>query len=76
MIKKRLAYQSCHRGTKENDVILGNFWIKFGHTLSDDEIQIYDRLLDEKDQDIFEWILGTHPIPDHYESIIHKIRPA
>ena len=74
MIRKRLAYQSSHRGTKENDVILGNFWLKFGHILSDDEIQIYDRLLDEKDQDILEWILGMQPIPDQYTDIINIIR--
>ncbi len=55
---KRLAMRSWRRGTKEMDLILGPFADRHLAGLSGPDLQLYDRLLEENDQDLMAWILG------------------
>lgn len=70
---KRMTMRSWRRGTKEMDLILGPF--ADGHlaampsTLRD----LYDRLLEENDQDIYPWITGAATVPDHYATLVAEI---
>jgi succinate dehydrogenase flavin-adding protein (antitoxin of CptAB toxin-antitoxin module) len=48
---------SSHRGCKEMDVILGNFAEKHLNDLSEDQLEIYERLLNESDQDIYDGLI-------------------
>ena len=70
---KRLIMQSNRRGMKENDIILGNFAKKNIVNLNFDELNTYESLLIENDQDIYLWISGEKSIPSQYEKIINKI---
>ena len=70
---KRLIMQSNRRGMKENDIILGNFAKKNIVNLNFDELNAYENLLIENDQDIYLWISGEKSIPSQYEKIINKI---
>jgi antitoxin CptB len=70
-----LIYRSWHRGSKETDILLGDFAKSEIHSLSPDEIAIYTKLIEENDWDIYEWILNeTAQIPSQYLGIIEKIR--
>ena len=70
---KRLIMQSNRRGMKENDIILGNFATKNIGRLNNDELNTYEKLLIENDQDIYLWISGDKSIPGQFEKIISKI---
>ena len=37
-LKKRILYRSVHRGTKEMDLLLGNFVKKYLNSLSENEL--------------------------------------
>ena len=58
---------------KENDILLGNFARKNIGNLSLDELNVYESLLNENDQDIYLWISGGKSISSQYEKIISKI---
>ena len=58
---------------KENDIILGNFARKNIGNLNLDELNAYESLLNENDQDIYLWISGGKNISSQYEKIINKI---
>ena len=58
---------------KENDIILGNFARKNIGNLNLDELNAYESLLNENDQDIYLWISGGKSISSQYEKIISKI---
>jgi antitoxin CptB len=58
---KRLRYRSWHRGCKETDVLLGNFADSQLAALPPLLLDIYERLLDENDADIWDWITGKAP---------------
>ena len=56
--RKRLLYQSAHRGTKESDLLLGAFAAAHLTAFTPAQLDRYEAMLDETDQDLFDWIGG------------------
>lgn len=71
--RKRLLYQSLHRGCKETDMILGNFATKYIYKLSDAEINLYENFINEKDWDIYAWITGTQELPKEHDNEVVRM---
>lgn len=70
--RKRLLYRSNYRGFKEADIILGGFAKRYIDTLSDNELQMFEDLLAEKDHDIYDWILGKKAVPESLNTSLLK----
>ncbi|WP_134679836.1 succinate dehydrogenase assembly factor 2 [Paracoccus ravus] len=74
---KRLRMRSWRRGMKEMDLILGPFSDTELETLAPEEIDIYEALLNENDQDLYPWITarisGTHPGPEALVALLDRI---
>lgn len=66
--EKRLKYQSWHRGTREMDIILGQFADKRISSLSEAELEEYTALITLPDTDLYKWISGREAIPDQYQT--------
>ncbi len=64
---KRIIFRSSHRGMKETDTILGGFAEKHLAGLGADQIARFEALLDESDNDLFDWISDKRPIPGHLD---------
>jgi antitoxin CptB len=60
---KRLRFRAWRRGFREIDLILGPFADRHGPTLSPEEFDDLERLLDEADQDVYAWIIGQADVP-------------
>lgn len=72
---KRLKFRSWHRGFKEADLILGHFADARLDRLAEDQIAAYERLIEEPDQDIYDWILGRRePPPEHDTEVLAMLR--
>ena len=52
-IIKKLIYRSKYTGTRETDILLGNFAENFMESLTDDELLAYQDLLDSGDPRIW-----------------------
>lgn len=63
ILRKKMLYNSWHRGCKETDLLLGNFAREYLEQFSDEELMLYKVLLDEDDWDIFNWMTGKEPLP-------------
>jgi len=61
--RKRLLYQSGHRGTKESDLLLGAFAAAHLQDFGPAELDRFEALLDESDNDLFDWISGRAAPP-------------
>lgn len=61
---RRVRYRSWHRGCKETDVILGRFADERLETLTPEQLTVYEKLLDEQDVDIWNWLVGKEQAPD------------
>ena len=57
--RARLLYQSRKRGILESDLLLSRFADKYLKTMTMEELDEYDKLLDEADWDIYYWATKT-----------------
>ena len=73
---RRLKIRSWRRGTKEMDLILGNFFDDEGATLSSDDLDAYEALLNENDQDLYAWVTGQGAVPEIYSDLVLRIGTA
>ena len=70
-----LIYRSWHRGTKELDLILGNFIENNISSMKEEEIKLYEDLLASEDPEIYNWIVKSENPPNKSLNIlIKKIR--
>ncbi|WP_246175155.1 succinate dehydrogenase assembly factor 2 [Paracoccus limosus] len=74
---KRLRMRSWRRGTKEMDLILGPFSDSQLGALSAGELDLYEQLLDENDQDLYLWIAARlrdeHPGPQELLALLDRV---
>lgn len=70
---KRMAMRSWRRGMKEMDLILGPYADAHLPTMREDRLVIFDKLLEENDQDLLPWVLGQHPAPAYLTELIAEI---
>ncbi len=70
---KRLAMRSMRRGIKEMDIILSRYAAARLDALGEAQLALYDRLLSENDQDLYQWVTGQTPAPDPFRDLIAEI---
>lgn len=66
--RKRLLFQSWHRGMKEMDLVLGNFAERYLAAFTPAQLDTYESLLAEEDADLWIWLTGRSPVPDDVAS--------
>ncbi len=71
---KRLRMRSWHRGTKEMDLILGPFSDTVLAELGPCDLDAYESLLEENDQDLYQWVSGQRPTPEMHARMIDLLR--
>lgn len=60
---KRLKYRAWHRGFREADLILGPFADRYAATFSPAQLDELERLLEEPDTDLYNWIIEREAPP-------------
>ncbi|OYX21350.1 MAG: succinate dehydrogenase assembly factor 2 [Rhodobacterales bacterium 32-66-9] len=70
---KRMAMRSWRRGTKEMDLVLGPFADAHLAGLSPEDLDLYDALLAENDQDLTAWLLGQTAPPDRFRPLLSRL---
>jgi len=70
---KRLAHRSRYRGFKEVDLHFGQFAERHLAGLAADELDQYEALLDEADQDVWEWITGARHVPARHANRVFEL---
>ena len=58
-LKKKILYRSERRGTKEMDLLLGNFVKKYTNYLNESELCELESLLNMNDEVLYKWYLGN-----------------
>ncbi|NIJ20373.1 antitoxin CptB [Sphingomonas naasensis] len=67
---KRLRFRAWHRGVKEADLLIGGFFDAHAERWNDEEIALFETLLEEQDVDIMAWAMGTATVPERYHGTI------
>ena len=71
---KRLTMRSMRRGIKEMDLILMHYANDKLSGMSDDALDHYDALLNENDQDLYQWCSGQVPPAREFTDLIADIK--
>jgi antitoxin CptB len=61
--RRRLLFRSWHRGIREMDLILGRFADAHIGELSSVELDDYERLIENPDPDLLNWLTGASAAP-------------
>ncbi len=64
---RRMRFRAWHRGMQEADLVFGRFADKHLATMSDEELDQFEELLELLDQDVLDWIFGREPVPAAYD---------
>lgn len=70
---KRLKMRSLRRGIKEMDLILSAYAEANLAAMSAAELDGYEALLEESDQDLYQWVTGQVPAPARFDGLIRDI---
>ncbi len=75
-LDRRLRWR-CRRGTREMDLMLDRFLGTAGDPLDEDTRRSLERLLDQPDRDILDWIARRCVPPDAaLAALVERIRAA
>jgi antitoxin CptB len=78
--RKRLIYRSRYRGVLESDLLFGRFADRYVATMEDVQLDRYEALLEESDQDLLAWIAGRASVPARHDHdlfrLIRSFEPA
>ena len=73
---KRLRMRAAHRGTREMDLLLGG-WAETHLDAADDAaLDLFERVLDEDDHDLYQWISGQRQAPDYMAELAEDMARA
>lgn len=73
--RARLLYQSRKRGMLENGLLLSTFADKYLNTMTEDQMDMYDKLINKpsNDWEIYYWAIGNKTTPDEYNNDIMNL---
>lgn len=60
---KRLKIRAWRRGIKEMDLLIGGYADAHLSTMSVQELDDFEMLMSEHDQDLLAWVTGQHEVP-------------
>ena len=70
---RRLNMRSMRRGIKEMDIILVRYADARLSSLSSEDLDLYEALLEENDQDLYQWVSGQVAAPDRFAALVADI---
>lgn len=70
--RRKLLFRSWHRGMREMDLILGHFADTRIDKLNDEELDLYEALLDITDKELLSWIIGEAPVPAAVDTLVYR----
>jgi antitoxin CptB len=70
--RRRLLFRSWHRGIREMDMVYGRFADALISALSESELDDYEKLLELRDQQVFDWVFGVQPPETAYDTPVFR----
>ncbi len=66
--RRRLLFRATHRGTYENDLMIGGFVRAHLGSLTDADMDALEAVMEIPDTILADWLTGREPIPDHEQT--------
>jgi antitoxin CptB len=66
--RRRLLFRATHRGTFENDLMIGGFVRAHLNALTDVDVDALEAVMEIRDDILADWLTGRLPIPADEET--------
>jgi antitoxin CptB len=70
--RRRILFRAWHRGTREMDLLMGQFTDSEIRTMSEDDLEVLEALCEAPDRDIFAWMTGKEETPSNYNTELFR----
>lgn len=70
---RRMKMRAMRRGIREMDLILSFFADRRLEHMSEGELNLFDQLLGENDQDLYAWVTGQSPAKAVFAAMVEEI---
>jgi antitoxin CptB len=70
--RRRLLFRAWHRGMREVDLVTGRFADAHIGTLSEAEVDDFERLMDVPELELLAWIMGLAQAPAPYDTALFR----
>jgi antitoxin CptB len=70
--RRRLLFRAWHRGMREVDLITGRFADAHIGTLSEAEVDDFERLMDVPEPDLLAWVMGSAEVPAPHDTALFR----
>jgi antitoxin CptB len=76
--RRRILYRARHRGTYENDLMIGGFVATNFEIMSEAELDALEAVMELPDVDLADWLIGRRPIPPDMDNnlMLERMRRA
>ena len=75
--RRRLLFRANHRGTRENDFLVGGFVAPRLASFTEGEMDELERIMELPDPALADWLTGRRPIPpEHDRPMLRAMREA
>lgn len=75
--RRRILYRATHRGTYENDLLVGGFVRARIARFTEGELDALEEVMELPDADLADWLTGRLPVPAHCDSpMLRAIKDA
>lgn len=74
--QRKVLFRAWHRGTREMDLLLGQFVDAFVARFDDRHLEAIEALIEVPDQDLFAWITAETETPANYDSPVFRALQA
>lgn len=74
--RRRLLYRATHRGTFENDLMVGGFVRANLDAFDPSELDALEELLELPDTDLADWLTGRRSMPADAPPMLLRIRDS
>ena len=71
--RRRLLYRATHRGTYENDILLGGFVQRHIDRLGGSDLAALEALLEVPDNELADWLTGRLPLPAEAPEMLRRL---
>ena len=75
--RRRILFRATHRGTYENDILIGGFVRRRLLTFTDAELDAIEAVMEHPDAILGDWLMGRAPIPPEVDTpMLQAVRQA
>jgi antitoxin CptB len=74
--RRRLLFRATHRGTHENDLMIGGFVRAHLAAFGPDDLDALEALLEWPETELADWLTGRRPLPEDAPPMLRRMRAA